>query len=94
MTDNTGVDGIAFDEDHGFEPIPEPELEPPVLGDVLIKTGIVANPDDISMFLGIAAVALIAGSFYVLASSIPQPPTLGKDVLRSGETVPQYIKAP
>lgn len=87
MTNNTGV---QFDEEHGFAPIPEPELEPPVFGDVLIKAGIVANPRDVSLLLGILAVALIAGSFYMLASAVPPVPELGADTLRPGETVPQY----
>ena len=94
MTDRTEVSGVSFDEDQGFDPIPEPELEPPIFGDVMIKTGIVANPGDVSIVLGVLAVVLIAGSFYILASSIPQPPALGGDVLRAGEAVPGYIPSP
>lgn len=84
--------GVQFDDNQGFDPIPEPELRPPTLGDSLLKAGVLSNPGDLTMMLGVFALLLIAGSFFLIASSVPPPPELGGDVLRSGEVAPQYVK--
>lgn len=84
--------GVQFDDQQDLGEIPEPELKPPTMGDTLLKSGVLANPGDLSIMLGIFAVLLLVGSFYLLASSIPPPPELGSDVLRPGERVPEYVQ--
>lgn len=85
------TDRVQFDEDQNFDPIPQPKLEPPTFGDSLLKSGVLSNPGDLAIMLGIFALLLIAGSFYLIASSVPPPSNLGEDILRPGEVPPNYV---
>ena len=84
--------GVQFDEDQGFDSIPRPELQPPSISHVLLKGGIVSSPGDAAFIFGVAAVALIGFSFYIIASAVPPPPELGADTPRSGEHIPDYVR--
>jgi hypothetical protein len=84
--------GIQFDENQNFDPIPEPVLQPPTFADGLLKSGVISKPGDAIALLAVFALILISASFYILISSVPQPPTLGSDMLRPGEQVPSYVK--
>lgn len=86
------VQGVEFEESNEFAPIPQPKLEPPTFGDAVLRSGVVSSPGDAAIILGIFALLLVAGSFYLLASSVQPPPELGADVLRSGEHVPEYVR--
>lgn len=84
-------DGVEFDENQGFDPIPQPDLKPPTIGDNLIRSGVFSHPGDLTTMLGIFAVILIGAAFYLLINAVPPPPELGSDVLRSGESIPGSI---
>jgi len=83
--------GVEFEENQNFDPIPQPVLKPPSVVDSFLKSGVISNPGDAAVLLGVFALLLIGVSFYVLISSVPPPPNLGSDVLRQGEQVPDYI---
>lgn len=86
------ADGVKFDSDKNFDPIPEPKLRPPSMADGFLKAGIVSSPGDAAMILGAGAFLLVAASFYMLVSSISPAPKLGSDIPRAGEIVPEYVK--
>lgn len=84
--------GVEFEENSEFDPIPEPELQPDTFGDVFVRTKVVSTQSGAAMLMAVFAFLLFVASAYILASALPQQPTLGKDVLSPGEVVPNYEK--
>lgn len=83
---------VEFDENPEFDPLPELKPVPPSFGDALLRSGVLSSPGDAALILGMFAVLLVAGSFYLIASSVPPPPLLGEDVVRPGERIPEYVR--
>ncbi len=82
---------VQFDEEAQAQvPIPRPKNF--TMTDMLMHSGIASRSGDAAIMLAIVAFCLIAGAIYFLASAVPQQPTLGHDILRSGETVPGYVR--
>lgn len=80
-----------FEEGQKFDPMPTPRPEPLTLGRAMVNARIVSSPGEASLVLAILAAALIGFAFYLIASSVQPPPTLGPDELRPGEEVPSYV---
>ena len=93
-TENSMSDehSVTFHEHREFDEIPIARPEPRGFAYRLAKAGIVSSPGDAAILLAVSASILIALNLYLFAKSIPEPPTLGNDVLRSGETIPDYAK--
>ena len=69
-----------------------PRARPVTMADALLRSGIASGPGTASMLLAILAFCCIAGAIYFLASAVPKaPPQLGSDVLRQGESIPNYV---
>lgn len=85
-------DGVTFHESQDFDDIAIPRPEPHGFAYRLAKSGIVGSPGDAAILIAVSASVVIALNLYLFAKSIPEPPTLGSDALRAGETVPDYVK--
>lgn len=84
--------GVTFHEDPDLDPIPELRPEPPTLTRRILSMGIAASPGDAAILMAIFAAVLIGVNVFLFAQAIPEPPTLGSDVLRPGEAAPVYIE--
>lgn len=54
----------------------------------LIAGGVVTNVGNARIMLAVVAACIFGGAFYFLAASIPETPTLGDDIPRTGELIP------
>ncbi len=85
------VNGVQFDEDQPGQLI-IPRAHSTTMGDSLIRLGLAATPGSAMVILAVFAFLLITGSIYFIASAVPPPAVLGHDILRTGETVPDYVR--
>lgn len=84
---------VIFDEENKVladMPIPHPEHRG--MGYALIRAGMANSRGDAALILAVALGLLVATSIYFIASAIPEPPVLGGDTLRPGESVPEYVR--
>lgn len=90
MTDS--VQGVEFEEDTGFERVPEESLGKKTLTDALTDPKTTSGPSDGAVLMVILAVLLIAGSFYFISSSLEPVAMLGDDIPSKGEYIPRYVQ--
>lgn len=83
---------VTFHEPQNFDELSIARPEPHGFAYRLARAGIMGTPGDAAILIAVGALLLIAVNFYLFAKSIPEPPVLGADTLRAGETVPDYVK--
>ncbi len=85
---------VQFDEEKEFTRPALKNPNPKTALDSLMKLGVVSTASQASAVLLLVAVALVYGAYYFFTNSFPETPTLGKDILKPGEVIPDNRNAP
>lgn len=82
---------VAFNEDV-FDEFSHARPEPNTFAKRLVLAHLARTKEDATLLLSLLIIGLFFILFSLLAQVVPETPSLGVDVLRPGEVVPDYIK--